>query len=421
MQRKNIWIMNHYSIGHLAENGGRHLWIAEGLKRDGYNPVVFGCNEKHNSIGSYYPSNDLWQEIASPSGIKFVPIKSTQYMGNGKSRVKNMLVFAINLIKVAKDYAKKYGKPDIIYASSVHPLTVLAGEHIAKVFNVPCIGEARDLWPEGLVAYGSIKKDSMPAKLLYMGEKYMYKRADAMIFTMEGGKAYICEHKWDTNHGGPINLDNIYYVCNGIDIKQFDENANNYFLPDVDLDNSNIICGVYTGAIKRANNLGILLEGVKALKSVDNLKFLIWGEGNEIDELKKKAQTYGLQDVFVFKGNVEKKYIASIVKRSDFNILHWEKSSINNYGYSYNKVFDYLAAGKPILSTIENEHGILRKEKCCIETRDATPTSIAEGIERIVSLNDKEKEQLGLRVREVAYKYDFNEHVKQIEKIICSL
>ena len=164
--------MNHYAIEHFYQKGGRHYWIADNLKKDGYSPVVFGCNEKHNSIGSYYDDSKMWHEEFSENGVTFIPIKSTQYMGNGMSRIKNMYRFYKNLIKTCKRYAKEHGKPDIIYASSVHPLTVLAGEKLAKFFKIKCIGEVRDLWPETLVAYGSIKRNSLIAKLLYKGEKY---------------------------------------------------------------------------------------------------------------------------------------------------------------------------------------------------------------------------------------------------------
>ena len=39
----------------------------------------------------------------------------------------------------AKEYAKEFGPPEVVYASSVHPLTVFAGEQIARHFKV-CLG-----------------------------------------------------------------------------------------------------------------------------------------------------------------------------------------------------------------------------------------------------------------------------------------
>lgn len=421
MKNKTVWIMNHYAIGHLISRGGRHYWISERLAKDGYQPVVFGCNEKHNSVGQYFPSDELWHEELSDTGVKYITIRSTPYLGNGKSRIKNMVAFARNLVKTAKQYSLKYGKPDIIYASSVHPLTVIAGEYIARKFGVPCIGEVRDLWPETLVAYKSIKKDSVITKLLYQGEKWMYKRANAMVFTMEGAPDYIREHKWDTSNGGPINLDNVYHICNGVDVEQFDRNAEKFILPDEDLDNPNVFCAVYTGAIKRANNLGILLDVAKHLNDINNLKILIWGEGNEVDMLKQRAKECGLENRFIFKGFVEKRYIASIVKRSDINLMHWERTSVNNYGYDYNKLFDYLAAGKVVYSTIQSGHSLLINKNCGIETEGQTPEEISEGIRRIYEMSNEERMLWGKRARDAAFEYDFSVLTKLLENIVEKL
>ena len=416
--KKKVWIMNHYAIDHFYQKGGRHYWLAENLKNDGYEPVVFGCNEKHNSIGSYYDDSKLWHEEVSDNGVKFIPIKSSQYTGNGISRVKNMYKFSKNLVKTCKQYAKKYGKPDIVYASSVHPLTVLAGEKIARYFKVPCIGEVRDLWPETLVAYGSLKRNSLFAKLLYKGELQMYKKADAMIFTMEGAPDYIKEHKWDKDQGGPIDLNNVYHICNGTDVEQFDANSKKYVLPDPDLDDPDLFCAVYTGAIKRANNVGLLLETAQYLKDIKDLKILIWGEGNEVEMLKQKVIDLGLNSIVVFKGFVDKKYIPSIVTRCDMTLMHWERTSVNNYGYDYNKLFDYLAAGKPVFSTIQSGHSLLVDKNCGIETSGLTPKDFADGIRAIYGMSKSERNEWGKRARMASYDYDFKVLTKKLETII---
>ncbi len=413
-----VWIMNHYAIEHFNSRGGRHYWIAENLKKDGYTPVVFGCNEKHNESGSYYPSNKLARVVYSETQVPYVAIRSTQYTGNGIGRVRNMFVFACNLFRAAIMYGKKYGKPDVIYASSVHPLTVLVGEKLAKHYGVPCIGEVRDLWPETLVAYGAVKKNSFISKVLYQGEKYMYRKADAMIFTMEGAWDYIREHKWDTENGGPIDLRCIYHICNGTDIEQFDKNAGNYVLPDTELDDPSLFCAVYTGAIKRANNVGLLLDMAGYLNDIGNLRILIWGEGNEVEELKKRAWKMGLSERVIFKGYVEKKYIPSIVKRADICLMHWERTSVNNYGYDYNKLFDYLASGRLVFSTIQSGHSLLINKNCGIETAGRSPKDFAEGIRRIYNMSETERCEWGERARKAAYDYDFKVLTKKFENIL---
>ena len=417
-RRKTVWVMNHYSISHLVEKGGRHYWISEQLKKDGYDVVVFGCNAVPDKNETFFPSHKLWQVQYSESGIPYVVIESSAYEGNGVSRVKNMALFARNLVKVANQYAEVFGCPDVVYASSVHPLTIVAGERIAKLFGVPCIGEVRDLWPETLVAYDAVKKDSILAKVLYRGELWIYKRADAMVFTMEGAPSYIKEHKWDKENGGPIDLSNVYNVNNGVDLSQFDKNRETFVYPDVDLDNPDCFCAVYTGAIKRANNVGLLLDAAEYLKDLPNFKILVWGQGNEVEKLIGDAKMRGLDELFVYKGSVEKKYIPSIISRSDCNLMHWERSSVNNYGYDYNKLFEYLAAGRVVFSTIQSGHSLLVNKDCGIETEGNTPKNFADGIRKIYCMTPGERREWGLKARSVAHDYDFSVQTRVLEQVI---
>ena len=196
MIKKNVWIMNHYATNMFKNRGGRHYYFAKNLIDRGYDVTIFCASTIHNSYGSI----DMGQNkyiIDSVDGIKFVFVKTSNYVGNGKQRIKNMVNFYINLFPVSKVCAKLSGKPDIILASSVHPLTLVAGIKISKKFHIPCICEMRDLWPLTLIEMGAIKPNGLAAKIMYTGEKWIYKKADSLIFTGEGEIEYIKDMKWD--------------------------------------------------------------------------------------------------------------------------------------------------------------------------------------------------------------------------------
>lgn len=82
---------------------------------------------------------------------------------------------------------------------------------------------------------GALKETHPVAKILYSLEKWIYCKADAVVFTMEGGKKYIADQKWDKANGGNIDLNKIFYINNGVDIKEFEENAQKYPSMDEDL------------------------------------------------------------------------------------------------------------------------------------------------------------------------------------------
>ena len=97
---KKIWIMNHYAGGMFFNKGGRHYYFAKYLKMRDYEPFVFCCNTKANVPEQFVSTDKVWIELKDEEyGIPWIFIKSSFYKGNGISRVKNMIMFARNLIK----------------------------------------------------------------------------------------------------------------------------------------------------------------------------------------------------------------------------------------------------------------------------------------------------------------------------------
>lgn len=415
-----IWILNHYAANMYFDKGGRHYSFAKYLKKKGYEPVIFCCNRKHGEVTNYIETDELWTErLAQETGVPFVFVRGRSYQ-NGKERVLNMIDFYRNVQKSAKAYAKEHGKPDVLYASSVHPLTLVAGLKLAKQFGVKCICEVRDLWPETIVSYSRrFKKQDPLIRLLYAGERAIYQKADALIFTMAGGKKYIMEKGWHAKGRNRIRLAKVHHINNGVDLSEFDERAARYILPDKDLEDEETYKVVYTGTIRRVNNLGIILDAAKEITE-KRIRFLIWGDGDEVEYLKKRVITEHISNV-VFKGRIGKEYVPSVLKRADLNLLHWEMSSVLRYGVSYNKLFEYLAAGKPIFSTVCPNFSIINKYKCGEETKGFLPEDIASGIMKMFYSTQETTDKMAVNARRAAAEFDFEKLTANLADIIENL
>lgn len=137
MKRK-IWIWNHYATDMYKNKGGRHYWFAENLIKNNYDSTVFCASTFHNTL-DFVDTKGKKYITDVVNNIPFVIIRTAKALGNGLDRIRNMSDFYFNLFKVSKDYAEKDGKPDVILASSVHPLTMLAGIQIAKKMNIPLL------------------------------------------------------------------------------------------------------------------------------------------------------------------------------------------------------------------------------------------------------------------------------------------
>lgn len=414
--KKNIWIWNHYATDMYKNHGGRHYWFAENLIKQGYNATIFCANTYHNRL-EYIDTGNKKYCTDIINNIPFVFVRTIRALGNGFDRIKNMGLFYLNLFSVAKDYAKLNGKPNVIIASSVHPLTMVAGIKIAKKFDIPCICEVRDLWPEAIFAFNKAKENSLLGKILVAGEHWIYKKANAIIFTKEGDTDYIKEKKWDKDQGGSIDLSKCHYINNGVDLNAFLKLSTDNFLKDSDLD-INRFNITYVGAIRPVNNVGKILDAAYQLKEYKDIQFLIYGDGNQKEMLKERVVAEGLNNVKM-KGFVSKQYIPYILSKSSVNILNYSQKQYNwSRGNSSNKLFEYMASGKPIISTVKMGYSIIDKYKCGFEIENASGNDLAKSILQVKNMSEEEYKRMGQNAMNGAENFDFNILTEKLIEVI---
>ncbi|SET04671.1 glycosyltransferase family 4 protein [Anaerobranca gottschalkii] len=412
---KNIWILNHYAgPPEITDFGIRHYELSKSLLKKGYKVKIFTASSQHHRKNNLINDNKKFY-LKDFNNVPFVFIKARDYIGNGKERILNMIDYTIGLLINSKYFS--YEKPDIIIASSVHPLTWLAGYRLARKFNAKFIAETRDLWPETLVAMEKIKNDSLIAKILYKLEKFIYKNADKLIFTMQGGKDYIIDKGLDKNSGGPIDLQKVHYINNGIDLEAFNKNRLNFEYIDID-DNRNFKV-IYTGSMGIANALEYLLDAAKIIqdKGFNDIKFVLFGDGYKKQELEEYTKSNNINNV-VFKGRVEKKYIPNILSKSNLNVFLGKNIYLYKYGLSLNKMFDYFASGKPTLSNIECGYNILEQYNCGITVKGGSAEALAEGILKFYKMPKEEYEIYCQNALKAAQDFDYKLLAEKLEKVI---
>ncbi|MBR2336973.1 MAG: glycosyltransferase family 4 protein [Clostridia bacterium] len=398
----NIWYLHHYATPSSIAGLHRPFEFGKYFLEEGNKLTVFSSSYLHYADKNMITDEKGLYIEKNYDGIDTVFVKTCGY-GSGVQRVKNMAQFYLRLKKVARAYLKTHDKPDVIIASSPHPLTMMAGLKIAKKLGVPCICEVRDFWPEVFFTGGKLKEKGLIGRILLAGEKSIYKRSDALVFLKEGDHTYIDEHKWGLEDGGPINKAKCFYINNGVDVKKFDLRKEENQVADDDLDDS-IFSVVYCGAIRPVNNVGLLLD---AAKHVDkDVRILIYGNGNCVDELKERINKENLTAVKM-KGYIDNKFIPYVLSKSKVNVLNYSAEKYNwSRGNSSNKMFEYLASGKPIISTVKMGYDILEANSCGLSTEKCDGENIAKLINQIKNLSSQEYDQMCVNARKVALEYD---------------
>lgn len=345
--KKKIWLINQYAMPPENEARIQTLKRAQYLIEFGYEVTIIAGSYLHNTSINVITGGEKFIR-KEYDGIKYIHIKTNSYEGNGIKRFCNLTLFAFRVFFLSR----KFEKPDIIAQIATVPFGNII-YYVAKRFKAKYIIDVVDLWPESFVAFGLISNKNPLTKIAYWAEKWLYERADELVFSMEGGKDYIIEKGWDLESGGNINLNKVHYINNGVDLKDFDFNKNKYKIKDEDLENNEFFNIIYIGSIRLANNLKQLIDAAEVLKEEENIKFLIYGDGEDRLFLETYCKNNNIKNVVFKQKWVELKYIPYILSKSSLNILNYMPTPISRFGGSQSKSFQYMASGKPICANLK--------------------------------------------------------------------
>lgn len=412
INNKNIWIVSYYTSPPPYDSHLRHIKFAHYLENDGYNVTIITGSLIHGKNIDLIDDDSSYVERVY-DGIKYIHIKTMHYNGNGVKRMLAILQFALklNLLK------NKFAKPDVIIHNAHVPFDNLICR-CAKRLKAKYIVEVWDLWPEAFVAFGLVKKNNPLMRIAYFYEKRLYKIADSIVFTMEGGKDYIRDKKWDKDNGGPINLNKVYYINNGICLDDFDNNKSKYQIHDKDLMNKEVFNIVYLGSIGLVNNIIFLINTAQLLQHHLDIRFLIYGNGSERENLEQYCLINNIKNVVFKEKWIPLESVPYVVSCSSLNILSYKLNSIQRYGGSQGKMFQYMASGKPICSNQIMGYDLILKYNIGIADNYNSPQEYADAILSFARMDGERYNEICKRTKAAALDFDFKSLYKKLYAVL---
>ena len=157
----------------------------------------------------------------------------------------------------------------------------------------------------------------------------------------------------------------------------------------------------YTGAIGMAHDLETALSGMAELSATDAAAtLLLVGDGVKRAALMQVASRQGLTNVH-FHPAIDKGTVPALLHRCDACLMQAGNADYFKYGLSPNKLFDYFAAGKPVL--IASAHPTVVEEAGAgIRFQPGDPGAFADAVRRLRSLSPEERREMGRRGQELA-------------------
>jgi glycosyltransferase involved in cell wall biosynthesis len=401
-QGKTIWLINHAAMPPQNEVRIQTLKRAKYLRVQGYKVYIISGSYLHNTDINLIQDSSPYKFVNYEEDHSFIHIKTKNYKGNGLQRIISLISFYLRLWW----FASRFPKPNYLCNVVAVPFSTIT-YFVAKKLKAKFIVDVVDLWPESFVAYGLVSKKNILLNLSYLAEYWLYRKADLLIFSMEGGKDYIKEKGWTLEQGGKIDLNKIHYINNGVDLNDFVYNQQHYKISDEDLENEHLFRVVYVGSIRLANNLQLLINAALLLKDQTDIHFLIYGDGDDRNSLEELCKKKGLTNVRFKQKWVELKYIPYILSKSSLNILNYKNSDILRFGGSQSKSFQYMASGKPICANVEMNYCPIKKFNLGIAQNFETSSAYADAIRSIYHLNKEEYDTLCQNASQAAKHYDY--------------
>lgn len=409
-----IWIINYYAGTPETAGNPRYLKLAKHFMDAGHEVITFNASRiAHISDSDFHGSKFVERQY---DNYKFVHVQVPGFEGNGIKRMLSIWKFAKNILKGRKQFER----PDVIL-QNIHPPFDYPIVKLAKKLRCKYIAEAWDLWPEDFVTFGLVKASNPAMKVAYAIEKRYYYAADDIVFTFLGAFDYLKRQGWMKEQGGKIDPKHLHYINNGIDLAQFDLDRDAHPRADADMNDDSLYRIVYLGSINKANNVKTLIEAAALLKENPKYRFFIYGDGAYRDELEQYVADNHIDNVVFKERHISFAECAWVVSRATVGIMNYEKG-FGRWGVSSGKMFQYLAAGRPIVCNINIAYDNLIEDNHLGVARDIeTPQEFADVIRSITEQPAVEYTAMCKRVREVAERFDYKVLAARELEIIESL
>jgi glycosyltransferase involved in cell wall biosynthesis len=374
-------LLIHQAFTTLDEPGGtRHYELARFLAREGHRVSVIASPVSYLT-GSYTHSAKVEED--SNGMIKIY--RTYTYSALHKSFIHRVLSFLSFMVSsFFKSLSLK--KVDIVWGTTPPIFQSVTAWLVSKIRNIPFLLEVRDLWPEFAIEVG-VLKDPKLIKMSYWLENFLYTHADRIIVNSPG---FIDSISQKTNR-------KITLIPNGSDITLFD--AGNPAKTREDLGWTKKFIFLYAGAFGMSNDLGIIINTAKILEKTKEIQFVLIGDGKEKSNLIIEAESLKLTNI-TFLDPFPKNKMAEIFSASDACIAILKP--IQMYKTTYpNKVFDYMAARKPVILAIDGViREVVEKAGCGVFVKPGDANAMAE--ECLNLYNDKNK---AINMGEKGYQY----------------
>lgn len=368
--------------------------------------LIYSAYYEPEKAASLYLSTELYEGLAKSGCIVdlFVPMptrgidKETRKHYKSKKNEKkcngNLRIHRISLFRESKSIvlrAIRYilmniffilksltVKADLIFVQSTPPTQGLMAAIIKKIKHIPFVYNLQDVFPDSLVGLGMTDEKSLIWRIGKKIESITYQNADKIIVISDAIRDNI-RQKGVPNH----KIHKIYNWVNTENVFPVKKEENPiYERYKIEKDKFNI---VYAGNLGYAQNIEAILNIAYELRSNEDIRFIIFGEGAQKQYYIETASEKGLSNI-TFLPLLPYNEVSYVYSLGDLCMLTCKKG----FGKSAmpSKMWNIMACGSPVLAIFDSESDV----EHIVKDENIGYFVDAEGYLEAVEIIDKAKE-----------------------------
>lgn len=338
--------------------GRRALDLAESLACRGHQVTVITGRPNHPaSLGFPFCQQVALDEHAAEGyRILRVPV----FRSTDSDILKRFLTYATFMLSAAWRGIWQ-PRPQVVLAISPLP-TGLAALPAHWWHRAPLVFDLQDIWPDSALAVGLMQR-SWVLRVLRRLERFLYRHCALIVAITDGFKRYLLDL------GLPS--ERVAVIHNGVEWGMFLGAR-----PNEDLRRTQQLAGKfvvgYIGNLGLAQRLDIVLEAAEQLRN-EPVTFLLVGEGIDKQRLVRLARVRNLDKVHFLEG-VPRSHVPPLLATCNALLVILRDDPLFRMTIP-SKIYEYMAAGKPVLCSVDGEAAAL-----VVESKSGLPVRPSDGV-----------------------------------------
>ncbi len=340
--------------------------MARGLTRSGHRVSVVTSLPRYNLVEGQDPPRKFFTRTEE-DGIRVLrfltpPLHNVSHLKRGFGQMVLPAIFALAGGYLGRVDASIVYSPPLPLGLTAYFFKILHGADF--IFNV------QDLFPQNAIDLGALRNPLL-IRIFRFLEKFIYRRARFITVHSPGNKDFI------VRLGLPA--EKVRVIHNWVDPSAFKSEQGVIPLRDgIDLEGKFVV--LFAGVMGYAQDMDVIIGAARRLKDYPDIVFLLVGEGSQKLKIESQSRKFSLDNIILHPFIPLGAY-PRLVARADVGLVTLKKTMRTPVVPS--KILGYMAAGKPVLGSLNREseaNDIIRESGCGRSAEITGPEELARAI-----------------------------------------